>query len=170
MSCCIKHAFLTSIKDESGQATVEAAFVLPVVFFLLALLLQPICLFYTRATMSSAAAEAARILATRPHHLGDDAIKSFIMRRLAAIPNISLFRIAGDDNTEIHLSGSEGDTTCEVDLTCRAAPLPLTAVLAQPFLNDSGLIELHVSAREQLRPSNLEGEYDDWISAWKHAA
>jgi hypothetical protein len=49
---------------EEGQSTVEAAVLLPTVFVLLALLVQPVCLLYTRTLMHGAAAETARAVLT----------------------------------------------------------------------------------------------------------
>ena len=48
--------------DERGQGTVEAALVIPVLFVLLLLLLQPGIVLYDRMVMRGAAAEACRPL------------------------------------------------------------------------------------------------------------
>ncbi len=45
---------------EDGQATVEAAFALPVLFLLVLLLVQPGIVLYDRMVMASAAAEGCR--------------------------------------------------------------------------------------------------------------
>ena len=50
---------------ESGQATVEAAFLLPVLFVGLLLLMQPGILLYDRLVMQAAASEGCRLLATK---------------------------------------------------------------------------------------------------------
>ena len=49
---------------ERGQATVEAAFGIPIVFLLVLLLAQPGIVLYDRMVMASAASEACRLLAT----------------------------------------------------------------------------------------------------------
>ena len=46
------------------EATVEAAMLIPAFLLLLLLMLQPVCLLYTRSVMESTAAETARLLAT----------------------------------------------------------------------------------------------------------
>lgn len=56
---------------ESGQATVEAAFLLPVLFVWLLLLMQPGILLYDRLVMQAAASEGCRLLATKTAAAGD---------------------------------------------------------------------------------------------------
>ena len=48
---------------EEGPASVEAAVLLPVLVLVVALLVQPACLLYTRAVMSGAAAQTSSTLA-----------------------------------------------------------------------------------------------------------
>ena len=55
---------LKGVADEGGQATVEAAFALPIALLLVLLLVQPGILLYDRIVMQGAAAEACRLLAT----------------------------------------------------------------------------------------------------------
>ncbi len=55
---------MCSRTDEAGQATVEAAFLVPVLFIVLLLLLQPGILLYDRIVMQGAAAQGCRLLAT----------------------------------------------------------------------------------------------------------
>ncbi|MBQ9069707.1 MAG: pilus assembly protein, partial [Eggerthellaceae bacterium] len=50
---------------DRGQATVEAAFAIPVLFVLLLMLVQPGIVLYDRIIMRHAAAEGCRLLATR---------------------------------------------------------------------------------------------------------
>ena len=49
---------------EAGQATVEAVFVIPVLFVAMLLLIQPGIVLYDRMVMANAAAEGCRVLAT----------------------------------------------------------------------------------------------------------
>ena len=51
---------MVGIEDRSGQTSVEAALLVPVVLTLVALLVQPACVLYTRAVMASTAAELTR--------------------------------------------------------------------------------------------------------------
>ena len=57
--------------QESGQATVEAAFLIPVLLVALLLLMQPGILLYDRLVMNAAASEACRLLATKTDAAGD---------------------------------------------------------------------------------------------------
>ena len=75
--------------SESGQSTVEAAVLLPVLFVVFGLLLQPAILLYNRCIMNTAAAEACRLVATSS---GDDAsTRAYIEHRLEAIPKVPIF-------------------------------------------------------------------------------
>ena len=83
---------------------------LPSVMLLLALLLQPACLLYTRMVMRSAASECARTLATAAS--GDEeACKRFVLRRLKAVPEVSVFHVGGESDWDVSLSYAEGGQT-----------------------------------------------------------
>ena len=62
---------MVGIEDRSGQTSVEAALLVPVVLTLVALLVQPACVLYTRAVMASTAAELTRLAATSRGDEGD---------------------------------------------------------------------------------------------------
>ena len=70
-------------RDE-GQATVEAAVLIPALFTALLLLLQPGILLYDRMVMQGAAAEGCRLLATKTAALGDmdGSCEAFVRHRL----------------------------------------------------------------------------------------
>lgn len=57
-----------------GQATIEAAALIPVLFILLLLLLQPSILLFDRIVMKNAAAEGCRLLATKTPVLSEGKI------------------------------------------------------------------------------------------------
>ena len=80
---------------ESGQATVEAAFLLPVLFVGLLLLMQPGILLYDRLVMQAAASEGCRLLATKTAAAGDmaESCEAFVRHRLGAIPPVSCFHV-----------------------------------------------------------------------------
>ena len=63
---------------------------LPSFLILLLLMIQPVCLLYTRAVMESAASSAARIMTTSGED-ADEACRAFVLRRLQAVPNVSIF-------------------------------------------------------------------------------
>ena len=81
--------------QESGQATVEAAFLIPVLLVALLLLMQPGILLYDRLVMNAAASEACRLLATKTDAAGDmaESCEAFVRRRLGAVPPVSCFHV-----------------------------------------------------------------------------
>ncbi len=76
---------------------------LPTFLTLILLALQPVCLLYTRAVMESAAAETARLMTTTTAE--DDDLKEFTRRRLAAVPNVSIFHAGGPLSWDMSLAG-----------------------------------------------------------------
>lgn len=152
--------------ERSGQASVEAAIFIPVFMLLLALLLQPVFLLYTRSVMQQAAAEGVRLLATREASgaATDEAYEQYVRRRLSAVPNVAAFH-TGD--WEVELAGdSSGEASVKV--MGRLRPLPLLGISAQLFGESEGdLVVLRVQASGSARPSWLKGGYSDWVSIWK---
>lgn len=159
-SCCF---------EQTGQASVEAALFLPTIMLLLALLLQPAFLLYTRAVMQQAASEGLRVLATREKQgaATEEACVSYVRRRLGAVPNAEAFHVGGANGWEV---SCEGDASCEqvsVEVTGRLRPLPLVGVLAAALGEADGeLVVVRVRVTERARPEWLEGSYADWVSMW----
>ena len=77
---------------------------------LILLALQPVCLLYTRAVMESAAAETARLMTTTTAE--DDDLKEFTRRRLAAVPNVSIFHAGGPLSWDIELGRAGAGDRC----------------------------------------------------------
>lgn len=153
-------------REQRGQASIEAALVLPVVCFLLALLVQPICVFYTRSVMQDAAQQACRILATKGSVTSFDEVSAYVMRRLNAIPNVSLFRNSEEDAIQVSFDGTDA-LQAAVEIKVALTPLPLLGAIVQPFCNSDQGCVVNVCAQQQVRPSWIEGDYHDWIQAWK---
>ena len=154
-------------RSERAQATVEAAFLLPVFLTLLLLALQPVCLLYTRAVMEQTAAATARLMVTGE---GDDeAYRAFAMRRLSAVPDISVFHTGGPLAWDIELKRA-ADTGGRVSVSIDGAvrPLPVLGAFgaAMGTANAHGDMELHVEVAYEGRPEWLEGGYDAWIGMW----
>lgn len=154
--------------SERGQSTVEAAFLLPVFFTVLGLLLQPSLLLYNRCIMNEAASEGCRLIATNTN---DDATtRAYILRRLAAIPDVAVFH-DGDD-WDISWSGGELGQSVTVTIVNRARPLPLFGVLAglASAKSKDGQLEQRVEVSSSLAPdwaSGLGSKPSDWIRKWK---
>lgn len=159
-SCC---------SERLGQASVEAALFLPAIMLLLALLLQPAFLLYTRAVMQQAASEGLRVLVTREQQgvAIEEACVSYVRRRLRAVPDAEAFHVGGEDGWEI---ACEGDASCavvSVEVVGRLRPLPLVGVLASSLGEvDGELVVVRVRATAKARPDWLEGSYADWVSMW----
>ena len=155
---------LAAAAGREGQASVEAALLAPSLLVVLALLIQPACLLYTRAVMSSAAAETARLAATASS--SDDAV-AFAKRRLKAIPEVGVFHVGGQDDWSVDVEGT-GTGKASVTVTGHARPLPLTAAVAGALSgSDAGGVRLEVTKEVQARASWVEGTYSDWVGIWK---
>lgn len=157
--------FFTELADStSGQATIEAAVLLPTLMLVIALLVQPVCIIYTRSAMRSAAAEAARAIAT--DYDGDlSDCRSYVLRRLEAVPDAPLFHSGGASDWSISLS--RGGRSVNVEVVGHVRPLPLLGVALAAFSESDGKgIVLRESLREEVQPSWIRGTYGDWQRLW----
>ncbi len=165
-----RRALRRLVAEERGQATVEAALLLPVLLLCMTLLVQPACLLYTRCVMQQAAAEGCRVLTTAPDTAGvaDQTYRAFVLRRLGAVPDIDIFHVGGDAGWRISFSGPSDGYEVGVSIETSVKPLPLFGTVASLFLEGDGeggvLLKVDVSAT--LRPSWLEGSYGVWSSIW----
>lgn len=147
-----------------GQSTVEAAVLLPTVMVLLALLLQPACILYTRMVMCSAAASSARVLATLPtSSLGE--CEDYVLRRLAAVPEVAPFHVGGRDDWVVGVGCDGGTATVSIRGHVRLLPLFGVAMSALGAGDSAGTV-IEVSVSERVRPKWLGGDYGSWISMW----
>ena len=147
-----------------GQSTVEAAVVLPATMLVFALLMQPVCLSYTRSVMREAAAESARAAATA-YQGNVAACREYALRRLEAVPEVALFHVGGRSDWGVTIDRT--DSQVSVRITGHARPLPLMGVLAALASERDGTgIVLSVELTERTRPSWLGGDYGSWQSIW----
>lgn len=139
---------------------------LPTFLTLILLALQPVCLLYTRAVMESAAAETARLMTTTTAE--DDDLKEFTLRRLAAVPNVSIFHAGGPLSWDVELSRADAGGVSSVSVSGEVKPLPVIGAFAQVMggTAEGGYVELKVDVSYQSRPEWLEEDYDSWIAAW----
>lgn len=158
------------VASDEGQATIEAAMLLPTLMILMALLVQPACLLYTRCVMQAAAAEACRLVATNSQAIGtvEAAQRSYVLRRLQAVPDIPIFHEGGDDGWLIELSGSTSSHEASARIVTTARPLPFVGVLAGLLgqTDESGGVILEVRVSVITKPDWVEGGYGDWSSIW----
>jgi hypothetical protein len=139
---------------------------LPIVMFCTAFLLQPACLLYTRAVMQGAAAETARAAATPSSEAKESWYEAYALRRLAAVPDVSVFHAGGHDDWEVEVDGM-GQDEVSVTVRGRVRPLPLLGVLASAFGKQDGRdVVLEAKVSERMRPAWLAGSYGSWKGVW----
>jgi len=151
---------------QDGQATVEAALLLPTVMVVLALLLEPACMGYTRMVMQATAAETARAALTDVDGNFDDCV-AFAKRRLAAVPDLPVFHVGGADDWNVEVDRKEGGKDVRVTVHGHARPLPLFGGLAAAFAttDETGVV-LEVSVDETMRAGWVGGSYGSWQEIW----
>lgn len=163
-------------REPVGQATVEAAALIPVLLVGLLLLIQPAIVLYDRMVMHAAASEACRLLATKTDAAGpmDESWEAFVRHRLGAVPSISCFHVhEGGCSWDIVLEGDEQSDAVSATISNELRPLPLldagAALLG--LVNERGNLEVRVSCRQPVQPdwaSRMEAGRNpkDWIGAW----
>ena len=163
-------------RNEGGQATVEAAFLIPVLLAGLLLLVQPGILLYDRMVMNAAASEACRLLATKTDAAGAmaESCEAFVRHRLGSIPPVSCFHVhEGGCSWDISFEGDETSDTVSVVIANEARPLPLldAAGALLGIVNARGNFEVRVACSQQAQPAWVEGveagrDPAGWIGAW----
>lgn len=164
-----------TLSNKRGQATVEAAIMIPLLFLLLLMLLQPSILLYNRVIMQNAAAEGVRLLSTRVDSgtYSAEKYEGYIKRRLASIPPIDIFHAhTGARTWDIVLVGNDNSSKVQVKITNKVRPLPLLDLGASLFgITDSnGYITQTVEVSAPTQPdwvwSNNSGSPAEWASRW----
>jgi hypothetical protein len=156
--------------SEEGQATLEAAMLLPTLMLMLAMLVQPACILYTRCVMLSAAAEGCRLMATADPDAGqaEQSCLDYVRRRLGAVPDVPIFHVGGQDGWSIELGGGVSEHEASARIVGTVTPLPLLGVI--PALlgetDGEGNVVVEVGVTQTTRPSWLDGGYDDWTADW----
>lgn len=136
----------------------------PAVMLVFALMLQPVCLCYSRSVMRAAAAETARAAVTA-YHADMASCEAYARRRLQAVPEVPLFHVGGPDDWKVRVScvGNRAD----VQIVGHARPLPLMGALASAAWKRDGTgIVLEAKLSVEGRPHWLGGDYDAWQTVW----
>ena len=137
------------LPTSKGQATVEAALLIPALFTVLLMLIQPGIILYDRMVMSYAAAEGCRLLATASDGSGvtHDRCEELVRRHLGAIPQQDLFHVHGGGcSYDIELSGNEGSAVVAVKITNKVKLLPLFSMGARMAgASSDGTVQITVS-------------------------
>ena len=142
----------------AGQATLEAAYLIPIIFLLLLLLVQPGILLYDLMVMQAAAGEGCRLLVTRTDVLGtsEEACEAYVKRRLGAIPPHDQFHMhSGGCTWDIEVSGDESSEHVEVIIRNKVKLLPLfdAGGTLLGLTDASGAVPLEVSVRTPTQPA-----------------
>ena len=154
----------------------EAVFVIPVLFLLLLMLLQPGIILYDRLVMGNAAAEGCRLLATATDAAGSmqGSCEAFIRHRLAAVPQHDCFHVHGGGcSWDIQMSGNESSGQVSVTISNEVRPLPLfdagSKLLGLTNGNGNLVIEETVTMPTQpdwVAASPTGQDPAGWIGAW----
>ena len=163
---------LRKIRATCGQGTVEAVIVIPVLFVLMLLLLQPGIVLYDRLVMGNAAAEGCRLLATADGTSG--AYEAFIRHKLASVPQHDCFHVHhGTCSWNIELSGNETSSAVTVKISNELKPLPLFDAGAKllGMTNGSGNLVISESVTMPTQPdwvasSPSGSDPSGWVGAW----
>lgn len=165
------------LRSSKGQATVEAALALPVVFVLVLMLVQPGIVLYDRVVMSWAAAEGCRALITSNGSAEDERVaEDYVRRRLSAVPQQELFHVhEGTCTWGIELTGSSATDEVSVSVSTELRPLPLldAAAALAGAVNERGNMVVKVEVSMPTQPSWLVGAgmgsgAGSWVGAWLH--
>lgn len=142
--------------DDRGQSSIEAAFMLPILFLLLLLLIQPGIWLYDRMVMGAAATEACRLLCTLSvQEVGEGYCEDYIRRRLGSLPPHECFhRHEPECSWKIELSGNESSEEVSVRIGNELMPLPILGFGAKVLgiTNAQGNLEISVEARAFTQP------------------
>lgn len=167
---------LRHLRAQRGQGTVEAAVVIPVMFLLLLMLIQPGIVLYDHVVMGNAAAEACRLIATKTTALGsmDASCEAFVRHRLASIPQQGCFHVhEGACSYDIELIGAEESESVTVKIKNEVRPLPLFDAGAKllGLSNASGNLVIEESVTMPTQPAWVQGSVpgldpESWAGAW----
>lgn len=142
-----------------GQATVEAAVLIPIVLLMLMFLLQPGIILYDRLVMKNAAAEGCRLLSTKIAISSQtDLYEEYIRSRLGSIPQEDHFHIHDDGcSWEISMQGDESSAVVSVEITNKVKPLPFFDFASKGIgmVGEDGFFTIEVN--EVFVPKN------DWV-------
>lgn len=160
---------------EGGQATVEAAFLIPVLFTMILMLLQPGIILYDRMVMEGAAAEGCRMLVTASGDAGmtDNRCRALVRRHLGAIPQQDLFHVhRGGCSYEVETEGDEHAEQVSVTIRNKLEPLPLIGLASTlaGATDGDGLLTIEVKHCARTQPSwAVEGragiDPETWVTA-----
>lgn len=131
-----------------AQATVEGAFLIPVILLMLMLLIQPGILLYDRMVMNAAASEGCRLIATQGADAVPAACEGYVKRRLGSVPQQENFHVhEGGCSWVIEFEGNENAEEVGVSIENQVKPLPFFdfGSRALGLVNENGNFEQKVT-------------------------
>lgn len=164
----------TELRKQSGQTTVEAAYLIPVLLLLLLMLIQPMILLYNRMVMENAAAEGCRLLATATTQgpYSHEKYEGYIKRRLASIPPLDIFHVHDSGcSWVITMEGDENSSEVRVSIVNQVKPLPLLGWGAELFgmTNEEHNFVQEVQVIMPTQPPWVAGSGGNDPEGWVHA-
>lgn len=131
-----------------AQATVEGAFLIPVILLMLMLLIQPGILLYDRMVMNAAASEGCRLIATQGADALSAACEGYVKRRLGSVPQQENFHVHENGcSWVVEFEGNEGSEGVSVSIQNQVKPLPFFdfGSRALGLVNENGNFEQKVT-------------------------
>lgn len=98
----------------------------------------------------------------------DEACRAFVLRRLQAVPNVSIFHEGGPLSWDIEFGHANGEGVSRVKIRGVAKPLPILGAFVRAFAagESQGNVAIEVEVLYASRPEWLEGDYETWNSSW----
>jgi len=144
------------LRGDSGQALVEAPFVIPIVCILVLMLVQPVATLYTKMVLGQTAAGICRIVATEdtvPSGSRERLIKAYAADKLEGLPSGRIFRVPG--TLEVDVQGNAQSDLITVTVSVKQQPLPLMGLLVGA--GRAGQLEVSGSASTRGARLGVEG-------------
>jgi hypothetical protein len=148
-------ANLKLVRDESGQSTVEAAFMLPVLLVLVFILLQPGIILYDEMAMRFACAQTCRLVASGNESMAAT-YERYALERLACVPQHDLFHVhSGQCSWDVSIDGNESSKEVEVSISGKIKLLPLFSDVYKLVgaADNDGYMQLNVSETQLVLPT-----------------
>lgn len=147
---------------------------IPVIFLLILLLIQPGIILYDLTIMNSAASETCRLLATSNDENKNKICEPFIRRRLSAIPQQDNFHVHSSGcSYKFEFEGNQNTETVSVNISNEVQPLPLIGFLSETIglLNENKCFEVQAKSSQKVKPSWVQNSTagsnpDYWVGAW----
>ena len=154
------------ILGSKGQATVEAACMIPMACLLVLLMLQPALLLMNHVVMECVASDVCRFMATQPPESSGQKVHEYALRRLNAIPDISVLH-KGEWDVQVYYDEETRELNVTIAHTVKPLPLIGVGLGFVGALDMQGCVYQQVSAKRVL---HSDWEYDQgldpqtWIS------